>query len=84
MGHVLDPLNEFVFPILRAEPTTYSYSKEKSEISTVSGEALTLVSGYQTRANQRASLSGSIELCSNKYILMSLGEEGTVGSSSNY
>ena len=48
---LLDPTNEFVFPILRAESTTVSVLPPKKEgdqakISDVSGEQLTLVAGY--------------------------------------
>jgi oligosaccharyltransferase complex subunit beta len=70
IGQVLDPNNQFVFPILRAEPTTFSFNEEKNsgDISKTSGEALTLVSGYQTRNNQRVSISGSLSMCSNDNI----------------
>lgn len=66
VGQVLDSSNEFVFPILRAEQSTFSFNPEKNggDISKVSGEALTLVSGYQTRNNQRVAISGSLSMCS--------------------
>lgn len=51
IGAVLDTQNQFVFPILRAEPSTFSFNGDKSDVSKVSGEALTLVAGYQTRNN---------------------------------
>lgn len=70
MGHVIDPKNQYVFPILRAEQSTYSYSKDKKDVSSTSGEALTLVSGYQTRANQRVALSGSLGICSNQNMVL--------------
>ena len=38
IGLVLDPTNQFVFPILRAESTTLSYMPSKKEISEASGE----------------------------------------------
>ena len=73
IGHVIDSNNQvtilfdlkFVFPILKAEDTTYSYSVENTEVSSEVGQALVLVSGYQTRTNQRATLSGSMSMCSN-------------------
>ena len=68
VGQVIDTNNQFVFPILKAEPTTYSYNAERNEVSKASGDALTLVSGYQTRKNQRVSISGSLGLCSNENI----------------
>ena len=46
IGLSIDPLNEFVFPILRAEHSTFSYNKDKDNLSSVYGDALTLVSGY--------------------------------------
>mmetsp|Transcript_118683 Transcript_118683/g.165371 ORF Transcript_118683/g.165371 Transcript_118683/m.165371 type:complete len:193 (+) Transcript_118683:160-738(+) len=50
IGGLIDPNNKFVFPILRAEPTSFSMSrKDTSDISNLSGEQITLVAGYQTR-----------------------------------
>ena len=72
-GAYLDPKNEFVFPILRAEATTVSAHPEKGA-SGLSGEQLTLVSGFQTRYNNRVALSGSMEICS---------DEQMVGSEAN-
>ena len=70
LGLTLDSSNSMVFPILRAEPTTFSYSSEKDEVSTVSGEQLTLVAGYQTRINSRVTVTGSMSVCSNTNMLM--------------
>lgn len=50
IGAYLDPENQFVFPILRAEQSTVSVAneteKEPFKISGLSGEQLTLVAGY--------------------------------------
>lgn len=46
IGHVVDPKNDFVFPILRAASTSFSTRPDYSEISRVSGGHLNLVSGY--------------------------------------
>ena len=64
IGSVLDKSNRMVFPILRAESTTFSITdleatEEILPISDVSGEQLTLVAGYQSRSNNRATFSGS-------------------------
>jgi hypothetical protein len=45
VAQLVDSSNQFVFPILRAEPTTFS-EKANGDIAKASGEALTLVSGY--------------------------------------
>jgi len=71
IGSVLDPSNQFVFPILRAESTTISVNDaktddDKSTEVEISGEQLTLVAGYQTRYNNRAAISGSIAMCSDE------------------
>ena len=85
IGQINDPNNQFVFPILRAEQSTYSFNKGIEQLAnTKSGEEIVLVSGYQTRHNERASFSGSISMCSNHYFLMTVDEEGTIQSSSNY
>lgn len=36
----------------------------ENKVSEVSGEQLTLVAGYQTRYNSRATLAGSMDMCS--------------------
>ena len=69
IGSVLDKSNRLVFPILRAESTAMSVtdldaSSDIDPISAVSGEQLTLVAGYQTRSNNRATFSGSLAMCS--------------------
>ena len=51
IGAVLDPDNQFVFPILRAESSTVSLLPKNSQrtenkLSSESGEELTLVAGY--------------------------------------
>ena len=65
VGQIIDSSNQYVFPILRAESTSFSFNEEKNEVAKVSGDAITLVSGYQTRNNQRVSISGSLSMCSN-------------------
>lgn len=74
IGSVLDQNNRYVFPILRGESTTMSVtdlepSDEVPSISSVSGEQLTLVAGYQSRYNNRATISGSLYICSDEFIL---------------
>ena len=70
VGAYLDPNNQFVFPILRAEQSTVSVSNatkdEDMRISSTSGEQLTLVAGYQTRYNNRAAVAGSTTMCSDQ------------------
>ena len=52
IGALIDPKNQFVFPILRAEQSTVSmtdveqHDEIPSTISEVSGEQLSLVAGY--------------------------------------
>ena len=75
VGSYLDPTNQFVFPILRAESTTVSVSESNNEAtvqtSDLSGEQMTLVAGYQTRYNNRAVVSGSIKMCSDETLARS-------------
>lgn len=74
IGHSLDPENKYIFPILRAEASTTSkLTKDKShKSSSLSGEQLTLVSGMQTRSNNRATISGSMDMCSDEFIRKSV------------
>ena len=49
--------------------TDLETSDEVPPISSVSGEQLTLVAGYQSRYNNRATISGSLHMCSDEFIL---------------
>jgi hypothetical protein len=78
-----------VFPILKANINTYSAthfepsSGEINKVSDVQGEQLAVVSGYQSRSNHRAALSGSMSICSDEMILIMADNQG-VEASSNY
>lgn len=80
--------NQHVFPILRGDSGSYSFNPdaaERHETGLVSGEHLTLVSGYQTRYNQRVVLSGSLQMCSNQAMLANRDPKvGTIQSSPNF
>lgn len=78
-----------MFPILRAESTTASKSvKEGMHLGreVLSGEQVTLVSGIQTRSNNRGTVSGSMDMCSDRFIRKSIdGDKGApLESSVNY
>lgn len=74
-GSYLDPSNQHVFPILRAESTAVSVAPATEKagviISETSGEQLTLVAGYQTRYNNRAAVAGSMTMCSDELMTQS-------------
>jgi hypothetical protein len=76
----LDDSNQFVFPLLRAEKTTYSATQYEptddnpSRVSDVSGEQLVLVAGYQSRNNHRATFAGSMQMCSDSFMLQTIDE----------
>lgn len=82
--------NKHVFPILRADPGSFSTNPntpaDKSKFGSVSGQQLTLVAGYQTLYNQRVSLSGSMKMCSNEAMLANRDPEAdySIESSPNY
>lgn len=83
IGATLDPENKYVFPILRAErSTTQKNHKDKSfKLDGLCGEQLTLVAGTQTRSNNRATVAGSMEMCSDEYIRKSvITSDNTTGS----
>ena len=48
--------------------TDNEVTDETPAISSVSGEQLTLVAGYQSRYNNRATIVGSMHMCSNEFI----------------
>jgi oligosaccharyltransferase complex subunit beta len=91
VGAVLDnkDKNPHVFPILKADPGSYSYNPnapKRAETGLFSGEQLTLVAGYQTQYNQRIVISGSTKMCSNEAMLANRDpEQGlSLESSPNY
>ena len=72
-GMKLDPQNDYVFPILKGTSGMKAElppkkSKGNSTPRSFEGDEITLVAGYQSRYSQRAILSGSIEMCSDKFI----------------
>ena len=75
--------------MLRAESTTYSathYTPNDENPALVSerqGEELVIVSGYQSRSNHRASISGSSSICSDEMMLMTM-QSDNLDSSSNF
>ncbi len=70
VAQLIDPSNQYVFPILRAEQSTFSHNADKNTVAKTSGSSIALVSGYQTRGNQRVAISGSLSLCSNDNMQM--------------
>ena len=71
-GMKIDPANEYIFPLLKGtkdmKAKIPSKIKGKQVETNIYGEDIVLVSGYQSRYSQRAVLSGSIEMCSDKFI----------------
>ncbi len=63
IGHVLDPENKFVFPILRGSDSAIS-AENTGDLSDSDNNRLSLVSGFQSLSNHRATISGSMEMCS--------------------
>ena len=81
--------NRHVFPILRADEGSYSFNQgapERTQTSSVSGNQLSLVTGYQTTYNQRIVISGSTQMCSNEAMMANRDPKkgSTIKSSPNY
>jgi oligosaccharyltransferase complex subunit beta len=84
IGMDLDPQNKYVFPILKANENSYSINVKSGEVYS-NGERIKLVSGYQTRNNQRIVISGSLNICSDKfYYLSNQNEKNKIENSPNY
>jgi len=66
IGHVLDPENKFVFPILRNSSSAVS-AESTGDLADTDNNKLSLVSGFQSLSNQRATISGSLEMCSDLF-----------------
>uniref|UniRef100_A0A7S3IMK6 Dolichyl-diphosphooligosaccharide--protein glycosyltransferase 48 kDa subunit n=1 Tax=Strombidium inclinatum TaxID=197538 RepID=A0A7S3IMK6_9SPIT len=89
IGAIVDTQNEYVFPILKSDPSGYSYHPQASEEKQHgfgAGQQLSLVTGYQTHYNQRIVIAGSIKMCGNDAMLANRdpAQGATIESSSNY
>ena len=84
IGMDLDPQNKYIFPILKANENSYSINIKTGEVYS-NGERIKLVSGYQTRNNQRIVISGSLNICSDQfYYLSNQNEKNKIENSPNY
>ena len=89
-GMKLDVNNEFVFPILKADPYTYANdpnhgkkTKKNASLKTA-GPDITLVAGYQSRYNQRVVMTGSIDMCSDDFLSLTTSTRESNKESSNF
>ena len=80
IGMDIDLHNQYVFPILKADENAYSFKTETGEIFS-NGEKIKLVTGYQARNNRRVVITGSINLCSDRFYILS-SADGTNPSTS--
>jgi oligosaccharyltransferase complex subunit beta len=89
-GMKLDSENSYVFPILSGDEHVYATNpnfnkKDKTSSSfKVVGEEITLVAGYQSRYNQRAVISGSLDLCTDDLISVGAPKNSDFSESSNW
>ena len=70
IGQEIDPSNNYLFNIMKANENTYSKGIKSNEYFN-NGEKIKFVNGYQGRNNRRITISGSINLCSNKFYYLS-------------
>ena len=77
IGMDLDPQNKYVFPILSGDKNSYSVSKATGEVYSNGGH-IKLVNGYQARNNRRIVVSGSTEMCSDKFYYLSMTKDNKV------
>lgn len=75
IGLEVDSFNNYVFPILKADDNAYSVNVKSGHYYN-NGEKIKLVTGYQARNNRRVVVSGSINLCSDKFYFLS-SQDGT-------
>ena len=70
IGMDLDPQNQYVFPILKADENSYSVNAKTNEVY-ANGDKVKMVAGYQARNNRRVVISGSANMCSDKMYYLS-------------
>lgn len=80
IGQEIDSGNQYLFPILRADENSFSINSKTHEYYN-NGEKIKLINGYQGRNNRRVVISGSINMCSNKfYYLSNINNYGPINS----
>ena len=82
IGMDLDPQNQYVFPILKADENSYSVNSKTNEVY-ANGDRIKLVTGYQARNNRRVVISGSSNLCSDKLYYLSNVNGTNISESAN-
>lgn len=70
IGQETDSGNQYLFPILKADENSFSINT-KTPVYYNNGDKIKLVNGYQGRNNRRVIISGSINMCSNKFYYLS-------------
>lgn len=65
---------------MKANENTYSKSINNPNEYFNNGEKIKFVNGYQGRNNRRVSISGSINLCSNKFYYLSSMDNSLSGA----
>lgn len=81
IGHEGDDSSQYLSTILRADENCYSINTKSGHFYNY-GEKIRLISTYQARNNRRVVISGSINLCSNRfYHLSSVDGSNPLGSS---
>jgi len=70
IGHEADHNSSYLNTILRADENCYSLNTKTGQFYNF-GERIRLVSAYQARNNRRVIMSGSLNLCSNKFYQLS-------------
>ena len=70
IGLELDSHNQYLFPLLKADENSYSVNSDTGLYYNF-GDKIKLVAGYQGRNNKRVTITGSSNLCSNKFYFLS-------------
>ena len=80
IGQEVDSNNNYLFSILKADENSFSINSKTQQFYN-NGEKIKLINGYQGRNNRRVVVSGSINMCSNKfYYLSSIDNNGPINS----
>ena len=65
----IDPHNQYLFTILKADDNCYSVNTKTSNYYNF-GDKIKLVNAYQAKNNRRVVISGSTNICSNKFYFL--------------
>lgn len=82
IGMEIDPHNQYLFTILKADENSYSINSKTGAVYN-NGDKIKLVNAYQARNNRRIVIAGSVNMCSDRFYFLSSNDGSSPLNSPN-